>query len=101
MCTEKHVLAKKKKMLTNGLHLGLLLWAWTKRTVHGVETNWFSGKEKVSGAAISKEDDTDSLLGHKKIHHYWFPWKRCKCKLLSIANFFGNILSCLLNDPHM
>ena len=36
------------------------------------ETHCFSGKEKVSGVAVSKENDVDSLLGHKKTHHYWF-----------------------------
>ena len=45
-------------------------------TVNGVETHQISGKEKVWGAALSKEGQAESVLGH----HNWFPWERCNCK---------------------
>ena len=68
-------------MFTKGLNMGLLLWAWVEKTVHGVVTHWLSGKEQVLNAAVSKEGLADSLLGHERIHHYWFPWRSCNCKL--------------------
>ena len=42
-------------MFTNGLNMGLPLWDWIEKTVHGMEMHWLSGKEKVPGAAVSKE----------------------------------------------
>ena len=69
-----------EKMFTNGLNMGLPLCAWVKKIVLGVETPWLSGKEKVQGAAVSKEGHAYSLLGHERSHHYWFSWKRCVCK---------------------
>ena len=36
-----------------------------------------SGIEKVLGTAVNKEDPADSLLGHERVHHYWFLWNRC------------------------
>ena len=50
----------KKKMFTNGLNMGLTLWAWTEKTVHGIETHWLSCKEKVLGATDSKEYRVES-----------------------------------------
>ena len=47
----------------------------SKRTAHGMETHWLSGKEKVPGAAVSKGGHADSLLGYEKTYYYWFPWK--------------------------
>ena len=29
-------------------------------------THWFSGKEKVPGAVVSKEGNADCILGHKR-----------------------------------
>ena len=66
-----------QKAFTNGLNMGLSLWTWVKKTVHGEETHWFSSKEKVQRAVISKEGNVEGVLGHEKTHHYWFPWKRC------------------------
>ena len=47
MYTEKHILVKK--MFTNELNMGLLLWARVKKIVHGVETHWLSRKRKHPG----------------------------------------------------
>ena len=44
----------------------MLFWAWVQKTVHGVETHWLSGKEKVASEVVSKESDTDSVLGHER-----------------------------------
>ena len=61
-----------QKIFTNWQHMALSLWAWVQKTVCGVET--LSGKEKISGAIVSKEGYADSLLEHERIHHNWFPW---------------------------
>ena len=58
----------------------LLLWVWIKKTVHGAETHWLSGKAKVPGTSVSKEGNADSLLRYEKTHHNWFPWKRYNFK---------------------
>ena len=58
--TKKHV--SVQKMLTNGLNMGLPLRARVKKTVHGVETHWLSGKEKVLGAAVSKESHAGTVF---------------------------------------
>ena len=71
MYTEKDVLVKN--MFTNGLNIGLSLRAWAEKTVYGENINWLSCKEKVQGAAISKEGHADNVLGHEMTHHYWFP----------------------------
>ena len=42
--------------------MDLPLWAWVKKTVHGVETLSLSGKEKASGTVVSKEGDVDRVL---------------------------------------
>ena len=43
--------------------MNLLWWALVyktvEKTVHEMETHWLSGKEKVLGAAASKEDHAD------------------------------------------
>ena len=77
MCMEEHILIKR--VLMNGLNMGLPLWSWVEKIVHGLETHWLSGKEKVP-SITSKEGHSDSLLGHERIHHYWFLWKRYNCK---------------------
>ena len=64
---------KEKKMFTHGLNMSLPLQAWVGKSVHEVETHRLSGKEKVLGAVVSKEGHADSLLGHERTHHYWFP----------------------------
>ena len=57
----------KKKMYTNELNMTLTQGVWTKKTVYQMERNWLSGKEKVPGAAISKNDHhTDSFSGKWK-----------------------------------
>ena len=43
---------------------------------HSIHIYWISGKEKVRGAAVSKEGHTDSLLGYERTRHNWFPWAR-------------------------
>ena len=80
MCVEKHVLLKKKKKFTNRLNMGLLLRARIENIVHRVEAYWFSSKENIPCAVISKESHTKSLLRHERIYHYWYPWKRCNNK---------------------
>ena len=40
-------------------------------------------KKKVLDEAICKKRHANSVLGYKRIHHYWFPWKRCNCKRCS------------------
>ena len=54
-------------MFTNRLNMGLPLRAWFEKTAHEVETHWLSCKEKVLGAAVSKEGNIDNLLGHEII----------------------------------
>ena len=53
-------------MVTNGLNMGLLQWAWFEKTVNGIEIYWLFRKEKVSGAVVSKEGDNESLLRHER-----------------------------------
>ena len=47
------------------------IYNWVKHgfatTVHGVETHWLSGKEKVLGTEVSKEGHADSVLVYEKI----------------------------------
>ena len=77
-CMENHVLVKKR--FINGWNMGLSLWTWVKKTIYGLEMHWCYSKEKILGAALSKEGHADSLLGYEKTNHHWFPWKRCNCK---------------------
>ena len=60
MCTEKHVLIKKVYKVSSPL------WSWVKNIVHEVETHWLSSKKKVLATVVSKEDHSDSLLGHER-----------------------------------
>ena len=57
MCTEKHILVKE--IFRNGLKMGFSLRAGVEERVHVVETNRLSAKEKVPGAAVSKEGHAD------------------------------------------
>ena len=77
MFTKKHVLIRK--MFTNQLDMCLPLWVRVKKTVHGVIIHWLSGIRIVLSIEVSKEGHTDCVLGYKKTHHYWFPWKKCNC----------------------
>ena len=74
MCTEKRVLVEnKKKMFTNELNTSFvtLSLGWKDSSWSG-NTMWLSSKEKIPGAAVSKEGFAGSLLGHGMIDHYWF-----------------------------
>ena len=51
MCIKKYVLVNE--ILSS---IGLPQ-AWVEKAVHGMKTHWLSGKEKVLGAAVSKEGD--------------------------------------------
>ena len=55
----------------------------SQKTIHGVETQWLSSKEKVLGEAVSKVGHADSDLGHDRICHYWFHWMEWKYLLES------------------
>ena len=57
-----------KKIFTNNLNTSLPPWTYVGKTIHGVETHWFSGKEKVPGAAISKEDNPNSLENGRTVN---------------------------------
>ena len=76
----------KKK---DGVNAGLLQQAWVKKTIHGI-----SSKEKVLGAAVSKEGHLDSFLGHEKTHYYCnkrhlhLPDSKCLWCLAYKANIF-------------
>ena len=76
---------------------------WIENEVHEMEARWISGNEIASGAVVSKEGHTDSLLGHKKPHDYGFPWqKKVQLKtMFPFANFLSNISSYLLNDSRI
>ena len=58
-------------MFTNGQNIALPLQAKVKKIVHKMETYWLSSKEKVLGAAVSKEDrtsnDSSQLISWKKV----------------------------------
>ena len=60
--------------------MGLPLQALVKKSVHGVETDWLSIKDKVPDTAFSKEGHTDSVLGYEKTPCYQILGKRCNCK---------------------
>ena len=53
--------------------------------------HWLLINKKVLGEAVSKEGHADSLLRYERTDHYWFPWKRGKCKLFFIDISFGTI----------
>ena len=43
--------------------MGLPLWFWVEKSVHGGETHWLSSKENIVGTIVSWE--TNSLLGYE------------------------------------
>ena len=62
-----------------------------KMFANRLEVHWLSSKEKILGTAVSKEGYADNLQKHERTRQYWFPWKRCNCKLLRIANSLSKI----------
>ena len=68
MCTERNILGQT--MCTNGLNMGLLL------RFRREKTQWLSSKEKVPGAAVSKEGYVDNHLRLIMTHHNCFPLKK-------------------------
>ena len=70
MCDVSGEACFSQKLFTSGKKIGLLLWDWVKKTVHGVDTHWFFDKEKVLDTAASKEGHTDSLVEPKKTHNH-------------------------------
>ena len=50
-----------------------------KKRVLRVEAHWLFGKGILPGVVINK-GDADSVLGHERAHHYWYPWVKCNCK---------------------
>ena len=71
--------------------MALPLQAWVEKTVHGVEIHILSGKEKVLGNAVSKEDHASSVLGSERTHDYLFPWKGATVKSASYCQVFSKI----------
>ena len=67
---QKNVFFYFKKMFTNELNVGLPRGVWVEKTVYGVQTHWLSGTEKILDEAASKQDDTENLLGHRRINQY-------------------------------
>ena len=52
------------------------VYEWDKlswKDILWCENYWLSGKEKVPGTTVNKENDVDRLLGQERIHPYWFP----------------------------
>ena len=39
---------------------------YVEKIVDGMEANWLSGREKDPGAAVSKEDHAESVLGYER-----------------------------------
>ena len=67
-------------MFTNGLNMSLPQRGWVEKTVHGVERQWLSCKEIVSGTAANKEGHTNIVLRHEMTHHFLSSWQRYYCK---------------------
>ena len=53
-------------MFTNGQNIGLPLRDRVQKAVYGMDIYWISANEKVSGAAVSKGGEVDSLLNCSK-----------------------------------
>ena len=68
---KKYILIQK--IFTNEWEIGFLLQSWVEKTILGVETYWLFSKEKILGAAVSKEGHVDSLLEHERTNHSWLP----------------------------
>ena len=69
-----------RKMFTNWLLIG---WPQQTRVEKYMEGKHIESpvKKNVPGAAINKDGRDDSLLEHKRTHHYQFPYKRYNCNL--------------------
>ena len=83
-----------KKDFTNSQNMGLPLCIWVKITIQGVETDWLTGKEKVSSLEVSKEGHADSLPGQDRTGSITVDFLEKKVQLqivLSTVNSFGNI----------
>ena len=68
------------KMFTNGINMFFFYYKPEAKSQPIKWKHWFSDKEKVLGAAVSKEGHADNILEHERIYHYRFPWKRYDCK---------------------
>ena len=86
-------------MYTNGLNIGLLLQACVKKTVDSHNIDWLSGKEKVPGAAVSKEGHAYSLLGNEGPTTIDFLEKGATVNSASYCQVIRKTLPYLLNDP--
>ena len=64
--------------------MGLPLQARVERTVHAVETDWLSNKEKIPCTVVSKEGHADSLLGHERNHRNFLE----KVVTINSASYF-------------
>ena len=71
---------------------------WAEKPAHEVETHWLSSKEKVQGAAVSKEDHAESVLGPNSIA---FLEKGATVDSASYHQLFRHNSSYLLNDSHI
>ena len=65
----------------------------SRKKVHRVEAHWHFGKENVSGAAVGKGGDTDSVLGYE--------WPIIINFLEKGANFDSAFSCRLLNQNHV
>ena len=62
----------------------------SRKTVHEVEKQWLSGKEKVFGAVASTESEVNSFLGNERIHFNRYHSKRMQVYTLRPnANILG------------
>ena len=76
--TEKHIFVKRN-VYKCAKH-GFSPMSLSQKDSPWSGTHTFSGKENVLSATVNKESHADCVLGHKRSHHYWFPWKSCSCK---------------------
>ena len=57
--------------------MDLQLWVRVKKTVYGMEKHWLSGKEKVLGEAVNKDN--------------WFPWKKFNSKQYFLSSILDQL----------
>ena len=67
--------------------MGLSLWAQVEKTVDGVKIDALAQK-KLLVHQLVKKDHADSLLGHERTYHYWFPSKKKKKKGCNCQQWF-------------
>ena len=72
----------------------------SQKTVYGAEVCQLSGKEKVAGAAVSREGHADSLLKHKS-YQYWLSLKSALLSSDSYCKLLKQNWPYLLNDHHI